>query len=562
MQTRYPTLVLCALLCISEKADSQSALDSTPANCNWNLVYKLFNKVATTGIINYGKKSASPPYNAVSYAGETECVLTNTCTLNDTSNLRMIAYYPADHRYDLAPLPVLLISHAGGFSGCSSMNTNSIDTLCKLFAQRGFVTFNIEYRRGRIKDTIPKYTSVQHMISMYRGCQDLRGAIRSIIKLQRNYSTLKLPFIIDTNKIFLGGASAGAVMSMNVAYFRNQQMIDTAFPTIPGTPKMKDALGPIDANFYYGDTTIEFRSKIKGVLSMWGGVPLPMSFENKQSAFFKSYNPADNPPLIGFHGLSDPVFPISGKAKQRVYFSPAIGGDVLTNYNKESFCLGNNIEVEGVAETPDLVNISAQNMYYILKKLGRLTEFYVDCDMKHGVQNDCDTCSFKNDFGTGVSDEKSVYGYIAQRTATFFQAVLNNAKPSDFANTTTMFVNCENKRVQCNYADNDNNCNYADSCVFTSTDSITQSTHYSNIKQMATGFIIYPNPVHDILRLKGINQAFNAKAFIIDITGQILSTGTINNCVYTGKLSQLNPGIYYLKIMCRQYNTTMVFIKE
>jgi hypothetical protein len=196
-----------------------------------------------------------------------------------------------------------------------------MDSMCKHFARRGFIAMNIEYRRGRVLDTVDtKFTTIQHEISVYKGGQDMRGACRSAIKLQRFHTALNLPFQIDTTKIFLGGNSAGALMSMLTAYYRDQAMIDTAFPVAPGSPKFKDVLGPINADFYYGDTTIEYRSKIKGVFAMWGGMPIPVSFENNKAAFFgNGASSTDNAPMIGFHGALDPIFPIQARNNRFIF---------------------------------------------------------------------------------------------------------------------------------------------------------------------------------------------------------------------------------------------------
>ncbi|CAN5658573.1 hypothetical protein BH10BAC2_BH10BAC2_01520 [soil metagenome] len=563
MQMRCSTLVLYLMLCALSEAHSQPATDSTPANCKWNLVNTIFNKVSVSGPYYYGKNLVAPTYRQVTYSGEASCQLTQSCLTSDTADLKMYVYYPTPHRYDLSPLPALIFSHAGGFSDCSNYTGSSIDSLCSFFAMRGFVTFKVEYRRGLIKDPNSKYTSVQQLIAMYRSCQDLRGAIRSVVKFQRNHVMLNLPYEIDTIKIFLAGASAGAVMSLNAAYFRNQEMVDSAFPTAPGSAQLKTVLGFVNANFYYGEATITLKEKIKGVLSLWGGVYLPMSYENKKADFFNSADSLDNPPMIGFHGLQDGVFPLSGKAKKRIFFSPAPDTGII-NYNSESYCLSSRITLEGNGSTADLANTSGLDMYTMLKKFGRLTEFYQDCEMEHGLNKDCSTCNFKSDFGTGDTNEKSVWLYIAQRATTFFQGVLNKAKPSDFSNSTTLFTDCENKRIQCNYGDKDNNCTNTDICSSTSTDSIMQgiSTKENDIKLNLIDIIVYPNPVNDILKLKGIYNAYSIDAFIVDMMGKAVIKGEIINGVFNANLSKLKQGSYYIEVFTGHQKKICLFIKQ
>lgn len=113
----------------------------------------------------------------------------------------------------------------------------------------------------------------------------------------------------------------------------------------------------------------------------------------------------------------------------------------------------------------------------MLQDRGVLTEFYEDCQMKHGLDNDCGNCpndntknkktngqpgctpcSFQSNFGTNNYSVSSVNYYIVQRAATFFQAVMNGVKPDPQKKHTTKFVECENYRYGCSLADNNNNC--------------------------------------------------------------------------------------------------------
>ena len=86
---------------------------------------------------------------------------------------------------------------------------------------------------------------------------------------------------------------------------------------------------------------------------------------------------------------------------------------------------------------------------------------YVDCNMAHGLDKDCKTCStcafpacytnckacvFDSDFGTGATNTNLVNIYIAQRIAVYFQAVLVGI---DQSLINYEFVDCENTRKKC-----------------------------------------------------------------------------------------------------------------
>ena len=149
-------------------------------------------------------------------------------------------------------------------------------TICREFARRGFIAFTIGYRTGRIKDTPnPDRTSAQQGLASYRGIQDGRGAIRSIIK--RNASTDKHgnKFRINEDQFFIGGLSAGAIIAMGSTYYRNQGMINQAYPVRGTSISVEDALGHINSDYYYGETGSDFANPlytplIRGVLNGWG----------------------------------------------------------------------------------------------------------------------------------------------------------------------------------------------------------------------------------------------------------------------------------------------------
>lgn len=81
-----------------------------------------------------------------------------------------------------------MLTHPGGYSDCSSKEgVPDLQYMCMEFARRGFIFFNIEYRRGRITYTqdprvYPPYKTVYQQLAGYRAAQDIKGAERSIIK--------------------------------------------------------------------------------------------------------------------------------------------------------------------------------------------------------------------------------------------------------------------------------------------------------------------------------------------------------------------------------------------
>jgi hypothetical protein len=207
---------------------------------------------------------------------------------------------------------------------------------------------NVEYRSGTLDDRLEGniYECVQRILALYRAAQDARGAVRSIIKREQLHNTQfpDDPYRININNIFLGGASAGSVLSLLTAYYTTQSLINAAFPTgINST----NVLGPIDADYYYGEPTIEYKSKIKGVLNMWGQVLLPPGFSlsDIQGAATLSL-----PPMISFQGQNDEIFPPETEA---ITYSP--NNAIHAQFNNTDQCLlsTNSFSLGGNNTTPD-----------------------------------------------------------------------------------------------------------------------------------------------------------------------------------------------------------------
>lgn len=408
--------------------------------------------------------------------------------------LKVHVYYPSNHNYDACRLPAAILFHAGSYAECSSYDNPGIVALSKKLAKRGFVVFNVNYRVGVIADllrTVPngqltypknisKYTTAQQWLAIYRAMQDARGAIRSIIKMETDgtFGTEALPFKINENQILLGGTSAGSVISMGAAYYKPQSKIDSIFPGI------SNSLGPIDLqNVYYANPNeVDYFGKVIAVLNCWGALvtPATTSFFSDPYSFFSNQGYI-LPPVISFHGLHDSTF---NYQYQGVYFSTFdnIYGNLFQYENR---CLATPYSINlNNDNLPDFIMIGSQTIYEMLHAHNIFSEFYLDCQAGHGLNDDdptcvscssypgdytrksnCTLCGYQSNFGviTANSQDKT-YDYIAGRAATFFQAILGGIASSL---TTTKFVECPNYRNKCtpgSEADNNGGCNNGDEC--------------------------------------------------------------------------------------------------
>ncbi|MFZ1799469.1 MAG: alpha/beta hydrolase [Chitinophagaceae bacterium] len=454
---------------IGNREKENEPCDSTALNCMWDPRGFIFESddIVKTGKVYYGKyqpDTTITDFYDVAYAADNASPLTDDYNTEDDilpacptayscsqigNSLYYYVYYPK-HDYTSCPLPVVILFHAGGFSDCSQLNYEN--DLCVMLARKGFIVVNVEYRRGRIKDLDlnGKYTSVQQVMANLKAFQDGRGAVRTVILDQRNIALNHLPYKIDTSEIFIAGQSAGGMIATNICFFTSQAQLDAVFPSPTGLAKISNALGPLDADFYRGTPDIDFHSKIKALWCMWGAIPIPIQVSNASDEYnFLTRN--DTVPLIptiSFLGAKDAVFsPI--KSKQFVYYPIP----PPTTYTIETGCMINSpFELSSSNSTKKQFRLECTNdLYKILKDNGVPTLVYLDCDMKHGLENPKDksdpiSTNF-NITSISVTTLAVVNNYMASRFTVFARALyIGNA--GTLAGT-SKFSDCEDYRHTC-----------------------------------------------------------------------------------------------------------------
>ena len=500
---------------------------------------------------SYKAESSSKAIGDVKYAEDICNFPVNKCDFSDDA-LMYNVYYPADINYKTCSLPAIFLFHGGGFLECAGSEADQMNTLALEFAKRGFVTFNVEYRRGVLLSLDFSFYTAQQILATYRAAQDARGAIRSAIKRQREIKTNNEPYSIDTNKIFIGGMSAGSVAAMSVAYYQQQQMFDN---TIPG---MRDALGNVNADYYSGDLTINF--KIAGLMNLWGGNIVPNKDSANPANFFKTN--AYMPPMIAFAGEQDSTF---NYQQQPLNFVDENARFPLTQtplgYEDRCTLNGTTYQVHSSYPEPSGMIIGSKKMYNALKKMHVAAELYIDTKMQHGL-----SIQSNNDekyFGLSTSDFDSTLSYIAQRSAIFFQAVMNQ-----YVNKlgTSVFEDCENYR----YASDVKNNNACKAKTIASPPAaavgkISFAASESTLKTMTV--TLYPNPVKDVLQVQLDNAPPAAILDLLDTDGKVLIHKQISSA--NGYINQISMpvgnfarGLYYLKIATEKGIILKKWVKE
>jgi len=123
-----------------------------------------------------------------------------------STTLKMDLYEPTGDTSTARPLIIWV--HGGSFIG-GSKTDGDVVAFSQKFAKKGYVCASIDYRLGFFP-----FDSANAVKAVVRAVQDLRAAVRFFYKDRQISNTYK----IDTNMIFVGGSSAGAITSLHLAY--------------------------------------------------------------------------------------------------------------------------------------------------------------------------------------------------------------------------------------------------------------------------------------------------------------------------------------------------------
>lgn len=187
--------------------------------------------------------------------------------------------------------PLVMMVHGGGFI---NGNKNNMAKTCQRFADSGFVAVTVEYRMGW-SERDPKMSDLAQlntqMAASYRAIQDVNAAMRFLVSKADDYS-------IDTRKIFVGGASAGAIATLALTYVTD----DYANKHWSG---FVEKLGGL----HNATNSLTNSYNVRGICSMWGALP-DSNLIDKRSAV----------PAIFFHGTADKTVPAdAGPGMSKVF---------------------------------------------------------------------------------------------------------------------------------------------------------------------------------------------------------------------------------------------------
>ncbi len=252
--------------------------------------------------------------------------------------LTLDIYQPAGDT--LSKRPTVVMMHGGAFFMHSKKET-CIREWCRELAARGYVAVSINYRLGFHLNK----TDIER--AGYLALQDAHAAMRFLVANAGTYH-------IDTERLFAGGSSSGAITALNLVFMDNT--------TRPVSSRKKPDMGDIET----AGNALTCTFSIKGIIDMWGAV-------NDICLLDKA-----NVPILAFQSMGDQTVPYrydyslnSMKPFNKLLFNKIYGTASIAEYYLEN---GRDITFfpfEGERHSPqkDAEGNPNENFYFILDKM-------------------------------------------------------------------------------------------------------------------------------------------------------------------------------------------------
>ncbi len=233
--------------------------------CNGRYQKVLFDSVNITSDIQYGQ---------------------NVNLDGNTVDLKLDVYEPAGDT--LTERPLIIFAHGGSFIS-GSKNNSDMETICTRMTKRGFVTASINYRLTNGFNLLDSSAIIKEAIM---AAQDGKAAVRYF---RKDAAMNGNQYSIDTEQIFIGGNSAGAILALQLAYGdkRDTTHINDdimsylqdvgGFEGSSGNPGYSSEVGAVvnmsgalkDADYVDSEKPSRYRRRNS---SLWAGESLPISW--------------------------------------------------------------------------------------------------------------------------------------------------------------------------------------------------------------------------------------------------------------------------------------------
>ena len=192
-------------------------------------------------------------------------------------DLKMDVYWTDSGSTELKPLVIL--AHGGYFI---AGDKGDFADECRFFAEEGFVAVSIQYRLIDVMNT-----DEVSMRAVIDAVHDMRASVRFFYKSAAEENG----YGIDTNNVFIGGYSAGAITSLHYAYASSMADAEEM-----GGEWFVQYIGE-NGGFEGKSGNDGYSSKIRGVINIAGSL--------HSAKFVESHEPV----LYSAHGTDDGIVP-------------------------------------------------------------------------------------------------------------------------------------------------------------------------------------------------------------------------------------------------------------
>lgn len=237
---------------------------------------EIFPDVEVKSDLLYGKAKGywtRSPYNDDPYITTLSKGLVKAFQDPEWLDLKLDIYYPKTDLFKRRPLVMLI--HGGAFY-VGSKESAAEQNLATSLARRGYVVASIDYRLGF------KLMPSDIEMSAYRALQDAHAALRFLAHNAKGLG-------IDPQQVYVGGTSAGAMASLNIAFMENDER--------PDRVKQAGKEGRVTKIEESGNKYTE-KFTIKAVANLWGGLA-DLSIIDKN----------ENISVLSIHGTADEIVP-------------------------------------------------------------------------------------------------------------------------------------------------------------------------------------------------------------------------------------------------------------
>ncbi len=261
--------------------------------------------------------------------------------------------------------PLIVWIHGGSFSG-GDKDTYEGFLPCIAFAKKGYVCANINYR---VEASILSLLSAESMIkAVMRAVEDSKAAVRFFKKDAKLNGNI---YGVDTNQIYIGGASAGAITALHHAYLDDSLELE-----VPYRKYLKDiGLLHSDGNLEGNSGNSGYSSKVKAVLNVSGALR-DVNYMNNNK----------NIPVFSCHNNIDFTIPYGTFYPYFLPILPTVSGSQIITQKANQLSIYNDLyTVNGIGHVPFKNNNGAVHPIFdsMMNKMTRFLYKTLDCNPNH-----------------------------------------------------------------------------------------------------------------------------------------------------------------------------------